>query len=244
MENNTNKFTFSQFFDITKIALKKGLIYILVSVIVVGAILLGIRAFTASTSSISKITIPETTTQTLTILNDGKSSATTTALTSFKEGEYLDSADKVLENLYINSEIPDENKDDADFIPTTFEITLYNTNELDLSLNEYNKLLDLITAELLNNSAFSAITEKTSSPANTAYDNLISTTAIIIVLVSTLFVAYVVAYVQTFSRLRKNGYFDTPETSTQSEISSQAEISVDNENSPIEKDNDEVVDKK
>ncbi len=206
MEDKSNKLTFSQIYQVAKLTLKRGLIYVLVSVVIMGAILLGVRAFTAYTSSVSKIILHTPPYNVVEKLNENKEEAINKVLMTFKDGKHTDDAQTILKNLSIEAQIP-RGEDEDTYIPKNYELTLRNVDTVKCTLEEFNSLLTLITKELLSMSPLSEMANRTYNAAQTSYDNFISTIAIVMVLVATVFIAYGVAYAQTYTRLKKNGYF-------------------------------------
>ncbi len=158
MDNQYNEITFSQIFAIMKKSFKRAIIYVLVSVVLATAILFSTRIFTSYQVSQTTVTFNSDAKISLADLNRNKATAVQNALSEL----YPNSSDEKFEgnvngNLNITAVMPSNVKEDSDFTPTSFTLSLKQSNGL--NKNQLNALLDKISVELLNTFALSTLPE-------------------------------------------------------------------------------------
>ena len=128
MENNVNmenEITLAQLFGVVKKSFKRAIIYVLASAILLGCILLAVRAIVAKDVYTTTISFSQTDENALSKLNSNKANMVNKALAKqFTDGSALDYAEEITNNLTITAIVPEKNEEDEDFIPTKFTISL------------------------------------------------------------------------------------------------------------------------
>lgn len=157
MEENVKEISLSQLWSVCKKSFKKGIIYVLVSVILIGAVLFVIKSVGSTYSTTSTINVGgELSDTTGSTLDYNKTTAVNRALEDFKDGSKKELVHDVLENITITPITPKNLKEDVAFIPSSFNITLKN-KDLGLSNDECVDLLGYIAKELLNTFALNEL---------------------------------------------------------------------------------------
>lgn len=153
MEENTKEISLSQLWTVAKKAFKMGLIYVLVSVIVVGAVLSLVRSLGRKSNNVSVISIGGEVDGTAIItLDSNKTSAINDALKDFKGGSKTDLSSEIWKNLSIVDDVSNEltDKDSAVVVPSSFKLILSKSDKMGLTQDESNEVLSLISKSLLN----------------------------------------------------------------------------------------------
>ena len=140
--------TLSQIFATAKKALKLGVIYMIITAILATSILFTVKAFTDTKVYKSSVSFTKSTETTLPTMNYNKSNVVNKALVT--TGKALTLSNEIAGNLTVTAVVPNNIKEDEEFLPTSFNITLTPSSELNLSSDEYQELLANITKEFLN----------------------------------------------------------------------------------------------
>ena len=164
MDNQDNGISLGQLFSVVKKSFKRGLIYVIVSVIVLSAVLVLIKTFTSKSVYNATISFSTTDETILSSMNSFKANAVNKALST--DGKGLDISDEVVKNLSVSAVIPEEKEKDSAFTPTSFTVSLKNSSELDLSSGEYKSLVDNIAKEYVNQFAAKGMPELSKSTIN------------------------------------------------------------------------------
>ena len=146
--NDEKEITLGQLFGVVKKSLKRGLIYILVSVIIASAILLSVQGFTGVKCYSANISFATASTELKTNMDSKKSDIVFKALE--KSGLSSEIATDVVKNLSIEGIIPDKLEDETTFIPSSYTVKLKKSKELNLTKGQYITLVDNISTEYVN----------------------------------------------------------------------------------------------
>ena len=159
LDNAEGGLTVTQFMHVVKKSLKRGLIYVLASLIVVAAVLLTVKACTSYRISTSTISFAEANKNTLSDLNEKKSTVVNKALSNiYRDGtKALELSNGIVSNLSVTAVVPDNvNKTDA-YVATSYILSLTNDKSLNLTKNDYNAVLDEIAKEFINAFALNSL---------------------------------------------------------------------------------------
>lgn len=140
--------TLGQILTIAKKALKIGIIYMVVTAILATSILLTMKAFTTSKVYKSSVTFTKSTATALSTMNYNKSNVINKAL--LDTGHSLEISNEISKNLTITAIVPANTKEDEEFLPTSFNVTLMPSENLNFTAVQYQDLLDSISIEFLN----------------------------------------------------------------------------------------------
>ena len=143
---------FSQLLKVVKKSLKRALIYVLASAILVVAVLFTVRSFQNYTVSTSIVSVTEESGVTYELINRNKAIAVQKALKSYNpQPDDVNFEKDVLNALAITAETPASENSDAEtvFVPLNFTLSLNGDNLSALNDKELNSLLAEITEELL-----------------------------------------------------------------------------------------------
>lgn len=157
MDNQENGISLGQLFSVVKKSLLRGLIYVLVSVIMLTAILVLVKTFTSTNVYNATVTFSTADANALSSMNSYKANAVNKALKT--DDKSLDVSDEVVKNLSVSAIIPAANEDDSSFIPTSFTVSLKSSSELNFSSGEYKSLVDNIAKEYVNQFATGSMPE-------------------------------------------------------------------------------------
>lgn len=159
LENEESGITVTQFMHVVKRSLKRGLIYVLASVITVAAVLLTVKACTSYRISVSTISFAEANKSTLSDLNEKKSTVVNKALSNiYRDGtQALELSNKIIGNLSVTAVVPDNVKTTDAYVATTYVLSLTNDKDLDLTKNDYNAVLDEIAKNYINAFALNSL---------------------------------------------------------------------------------------
>lgn len=148
MENQEKEITLGQLFGVFKKSLKRGLIYVLASVLIASLVLLAVKMFTNKTVYSTTIAFTEVEENMLPSLNSNKSNVINKAL---KENEKeIEKSNVILKDLSVSALEVAKIEDDEDFIPTSYVITLKKDKDLGFTSTEYKELLDSIATTYVN----------------------------------------------------------------------------------------------
>ncbi len=156
-----NDLTLGQIFTVAKKALKLGIVYMLITAILATSILFTVKAFTDTKIFRSSVSFTNSTDTTLSTMNYNKSNVINKALNN--TGLSLDLSDKIAENLTVTAVVPETLNEEEEFLPTSFNVTLTPSKDIELSNVQYQDLLNSITTEFLNLFALSTFPNETYS---------------------------------------------------------------------------------
>lgn len=144
MEKQENEITIGQLFGIVKKSLKRGLLYILITAIVLTSVMLTVKAFTETKVYTTTVSFTDADENILSKLNAQKTNVITNALKSANKND-ANLNEKILSNLSIAAK--DTDADNKEYIPNTFVITLKADSDIDFTKDEYKNVLDNIAEE-------------------------------------------------------------------------------------------------
>ncbi len=148
MTNNDTELTLSLLCKLIKKSLVKILVFALSAVIILSAVLVTVRCFTASFLTEGSITISASDATTSKILTDNKNSALTKVLSD----QFGPDADKYLASLSKRltvTPVTAESKDKEVAVPTQFNVTLSEDKSLKLSKKVYVSIVNSVQSELI-----------------------------------------------------------------------------------------------
>lgn len=145
--------TLGQIFTVARKALKRGLIYMLITAILATTILFTVKAFTDNNKYTSTISFVEADENTLSTMNYNKSNVVNKALTS--SNKPLTLSDSITQNLNVTAITPGNLKDNEEYVPTSYKITLTPLENHKLTSEDYESILDNIAKEFINTFAIS-----------------------------------------------------------------------------------------
>lgn len=159
MSNQSNEITVGQFFGVVRRSLKRGLIYILATAVVLLAVLLPVKSFTDKKVYSTTISFTDITESMLSKMDAQKAFVVNEALKD-KNDSSLNSS--VLENLSVSAKNTTTGTEtDANYIPTTYEITLKASKKINFSSGEYKNVLDSIANAYIRNFSTTTVTSLT-----------------------------------------------------------------------------------
>lgn len=144
MENQSKEITIGQLFGIFKKSLKRGLLYVLITAIILATVMITVKSFTETKVFTTTVSFSNTSENTLSKLNSNKASAINNALKNANKYD-VDTSETVLSNFSIA--VKDTNAENKEYVPDTFVISLKADKDLSFSNTEYKNVLDNIAEE-------------------------------------------------------------------------------------------------
>jgi len=148
MSNQEKEITIGQLFGVVKKSIKRGLIYVIVSILIASSVLLTVKMFTNKSIYSTTISFTEVNENMLPSLNSNKANVINKALT--KNNKNIEDSVAILKNLSVSALQVDKIEDDEDYIPTSYVITLKKSKDMKLTSSEYKEILDFIASEYVN----------------------------------------------------------------------------------------------
>lgn len=141
MEKQENEITIGQLFGIVKKSLKRGLLYILITAIVLTSVMLTVKAFTETKVYTTTVSFSSTDESMLSKLNSNKASVINNALKNMNKYD-ANTSETVLSNFSVAAK--DTNAENKEYTPDTFVISLKADKDISFSNTEYKNVLDNI----------------------------------------------------------------------------------------------------
>ena len=171
MDEQYNEITLGQIFGVIGKSLKRGLIYILVTAIIVFGVLFTIKSLTDTNIYVTTLTFSESDETTLNDLNSTKATVLNKALE--KLGKDTTDSSKLVDNLTITAIEPTKTDDSetTNYLATTFDISLKGSSKLSYSPYDYKTLLDNVANEYVNSFSDRKLQQITLNYSETVFDS-------------------------------------------------------------------------
>lgn len=144
MENQSKEITIGQLFGVVKKSLKRGLLYVLITAVILATVMVTVKSFTETKVFTTTVSFSNTSESMLSKLNSNKASAINNALKNANKYD-ADTSETVLTNFSVAGK--DTNAENKEYVPDTFVLSLKADKNLSFSDTEYKNVLDNIAEE-------------------------------------------------------------------------------------------------